>query len=324
MEERGIRSKRKFDGLQYFKKTKKRLAQKELPFAPLSWDVKLGSLCNLKCRMCSPYPSSEVMSEQLAESWIEYPEAKKDYIRSTKNFFENPEFKRELLKLLPFAEEIYFSGGEPSLLTDHLECLDEAIRLGLTDQIRVRWSTNLTRFDHRFTDRASKFKNIVLDCGVDGYGKVCEYIRYPVSWLQIEERLAEIRTALPLAEVKVICAVQVYNAFSLDRLIEWGEQGGHQIVFNYVNQPSCYSTQSLPPESKQRLARQYSGLQHEKLEEFLLWTQGPGDPEAMREFLLRTERLDRVRKQDFWTLAPEGLQNELMSFVGHQTERHPS
>ena len=65
LEDQGIISKRMHDGLRYLEKTVKRLEEPKLPFAPLSWDIKLGSLCNLNCRMCSPFSSSSIKSEHI-------------------------------------------------------------------------------------------------------------------------------------------------------------------------------------------------------------------------------------------------------------------
>ena len=47
----------------------------------------------------------------------------KAYSESTRDFMQYPGFKEELTKLIPFAEEIYFLGGEPTLIDSHLQRL---------------------------------------------------------------------------------------------------------------------------------------------------------------------------------------------------------
>ena len=98
----------------------------ELLSDPVYLDLKLGTLCNLKCRMCNPYNSSQIEKEQ-NELWdddLDYQEAiKYDFghkapeIAKRSEWFEADMFWSDIISYIPKLKKVYFTGGEPSGLT---------------------------------------------------------------------------------------------------------------------------------------------------------------------------------------------------------------
>ncbi|MBY0383697.1 twitch domain-containing radical SAM protein [bacterium] len=317
LEDLGLNSKRLHDGNRYLDKTIERINNNDSRFMPLSWDIKLGTLCNLKCRMCEPNTSVALMMEAIHQKWID-KETGSNFSKKTKDFLQYAHFQNELINLIPYVEEIYFLGGEPTLIDSHLTVLDAAISNGYANKITIRWSTNLTHFDDRYIQKALQFKKVILDCSVDGFGNVNDYIRYPSKWNMIDAQIKKIKTSLPKALIKIVCTVQIYNIFELEKIIDWSEQLGIQLGFNYLNTPEYLSAQILPTDVKQALINKYSKLSDTRLRDLVRWLSGPENPQLMSDFYKYTLRLDKVRNQDFFTILPKEYLSYLKNYFSEK------
>ncbi len=303
LEDIGNRSKRINDGNRYLMQLEDRHLQVDPPFEPMSWDVKLGSNCNLKCRMCDPFTSSALMREAAENGWIDVNQSRR-HLQATVDLLRHPKFKAELERLVQYAREIYFLGGEPSLLRQHLDIADVAIRDGHAEKTTIRWSTNLTHFDDDFIDRARRFAKVTIDCSVDGFGEVNEYIRFGSRWSEIESRMERIRKALPEAEIKIVCTVQIYNVFNVERLAEWAGQWGVELAYNFLSWPNYLSSQCLPEELRQNLREKYHRAHPDRYRSLCNWLNRGEFTDAFAEFHSYTRKLDRVRGQNFLSLVP--------------------
>lgn len=314
LEDQGIQSKRMHDGNRYLESSRDRLDLANLPFKPLSWDIKLGSHCNLKCRMCNPHTSTAVMMEAIDQGWFQKEDGRA-YAKAQGNLLQYPRLKEELKRVVEYAQEIYFLGGEPSLIPEHLEIIDAAIAMGLTEKLTLRWSTNLTNFDERFVERAKLFKKVVVDCSIDGFGEVNEYIRSPLKWSLVERRLSEIRSAAPRVKLKVVCTVQTYNIFRLDEILAWGARWDIPITFNFLNYPDFLSVEALPNAIRHRLIARYREFANPQMSYLIRWLEGTGDGDLglRAKFFEFTEKLDKVRGQDFFALVPDEFRADMLA-----------
>ncbi len=321
LEDLGLKSKRIDDGNRYLAKTFARLQESaELPFRPLSWDIKLGTQCNLKCRMCNDETSSAILTESVATGAVT-AEFARGFNRRFGNLLQDGKFKAELERLIPYAEEVYFLGGEPSLIPEHLDILDYAIASGAAKNMRVRWSTNLAKFDQRFVDRARQFKHVTIDCSIDGYGPVNEYIRFPAQWNFVDSRVRALKQELPQARMTGICTIQIYNAFELEQLLSWGDSFGFSIAFNYLSFPPKLSVQCLPQPIKMRIKEKYAPLFSPKLDQFINWMMSPGSDSDFTDFCSYTEKMDAIREQNFLSLIPESFRGPMHEAMEHAKAR---
>ena len=304
LEDLGLQSKRLHDGNRYLEKTLKRIETNSLSFQPLSWDIKLGSNCNLKCRMCDSVTSTALMMEAISQGWEE-KEAGLAYSKATGDLLKYPEFFNELKSVIPYAEEVYFLGGEPTLIESHLSLLDFAIESGAAKNMTVRWSTNLSFFDDRFTSRAAQFKKVIIDCSIDGYAEVNEYIRPPSKWEKTNSTIDQIKEKLPNAFIKDVCTVQIYNIFEIEKLVDWCVQKKISLGLNFLDSPKHLSVQILPLKIKQALIKKYSELPGHHYKNLIQWIQGPEDQSLWKEFLTETKKFDMVRKKNFFQLVPD-------------------
>jgi len=310
MEDRGLLSKRQYDGDRFLRKTLDRLKQPTNIFAPLSWDIKLGSHCNLKCRMCEPQTSSALMMESIQQNWIDSGVGF-SYIKENGNFLKYPHIFEELKNLSTVVEEMYFLGGEPTIIDSHLDLLDIAIASGSSSNTTIRWSTNLSRFDERFIGRAKKFKQIILDCSIDGFHEVNEYIRYPSLWSNIEITLERIKKELPEALIKIVCTVQALNIAQLDKLLEWCEKKNLSLTFNFLHHPPHLSTEIFPLSLRQLLIQKYKNLNSPVWQEIIGWLESQQSNNLLPLFLKETQKFDKARNQDFLAIIPNEFRSHL-------------
>ena len=108
-------------------------------------ELRLGNICNLKCRMCSPFSSQALFKE-----WNEGPNkmmhthAKHYENLHWVNWSENKDIWQELGELAENLEQINFAGGEPLRNQIHVEFLRELIETGKSCNIKLSYNTNLT------------------------------------------------------------------------------------------------------------------------------------------------------------------------------------
>ena len=89
-------------------------------------------------------------------------------------------------------EEIYLTGGEPMLNPDHWKLLDRLIVNGHSQDIRLRYNTNLSTSVYQgrpVTDLWKKFKHISIYASLEAIGAPAEYIRSGLSWTKAESTI---------------------------------------------------------------------------------------------------------------------------------------
>ena len=105
-------------------------------------ELRLGNLCNVKCRTCNPNSSSQ---------WApEYNKLQQELTFVTKydkidaDWTKSDEFWDELLDSSKDLELIYINGGEPTLVEKHWDYLERLIDRGLHKQVKLWYSINMT------------------------------------------------------------------------------------------------------------------------------------------------------------------------------------
>ena len=155
-------------------------------------EIRLSSLCNLKCVMCNSRNSSNWITDNqiLLTKFSQELSLNTDlgylnYNQIYKGTFSSSESKKSLLNSLQETEIIYFAGGEPLIDPLHNELLDFVIKNKHSKNLTLIYSTNGLLIDDSIIDRWNKFKKIKIKLSIDGVGSVNEYIRFPSKWSDI-------------------------------------------------------------------------------------------------------------------------------------------
>jgi hypothetical protein len=230
-----------------------------IPVHVRSADIRLGNLCNLRCRMCSPQSSKLLLAEWADKYGVTVDDTRLDSYRSM-DWFERPGFWSAFEQQTPELERVNFAGGEPLLITSMFEFLARMVASGRAGGMVVSYNTNLTLLPARVLELWLAFKAVRVTVSLDGYGAVNDFIRHPARWHVIDANLRRLDREHERLNLQgglaTNTAVQIYNIFRLDELIDYlAEEFAHVAAPNLsiVTHPDHLSVQVLPPALK-RLA----------------------------------------------------------------------
>lgn len=275
----------------------------DAPFDIKYVDLRLGNLCNLKCRMCNPYASNMWVKEwDLVSDALDPAE----YERLSK--MDWPEDKKTWENLFSIAhtvDEIYLTGGEPTVIKEQQKLLDYFIDNGTAKNIRLKYNTNLVLLPDWLIERWSHFKRVQLNCSIDAVGELDTYIRHPSKWEKVVKNFESI-TKLPNANVEIHCTVQMYNILYLDDLIDWALPYNVKIYFNILNHPEELNIRVLPKELKQLAEKRLQPYLHlEKVDGIIKYMWAEDWSNKLDKFVSYTNSLDNSRNENLSTIVPE-------------------
>lgn len=154
--------------------------------ALLSADIRLGNVCNLKCRMCGPMDSRAWYSdyEKLYRvGHFKDTQGKVVFTDQNKNdpymWFEDQNFWDELFTQKESLRSLYLVGGEPLLIEKHFDFLERLVSSGVSKNIELIYNTNLTRLTDQTLDIWKEFGKVNVGVSVDGVSSANDYIRPP-------------------------------------------------------------------------------------------------------------------------------------------------
>ena len=198
---------------------------------PVYLDLRLGNLCNLKCRMCNPWNSSQIVKEHadLVANSPEYGEVwQKTFgkfpvtVMNDQQWFDHDIMWDQVISLIPTLKKVYMTGGEPTLIKNNFKFMQACIDQGRTD-IVLFFNTNCTNINKKFLELISQFKQVNINASMDGVGIVNEYIRAPSDWKLISENIEKL-AQLSNVNLGITPTIQVYNAFDIVNMLEWVDQ----------------------------------------------------------------------------------------------------
>ncbi len=241
-------------------------------------DLRLGTKCNLKCVMCSPHDSSHWV-----EDWKKlYPAIENDNLKGTMqwnnhgridgasyNWYQsNPHFWSQLYEQIPHMKQLYFAGGEPTIIEEHFKLLEKCIEMGYASQIQLRYNSNGIVLPDRMFELWESFKSVRFHYSVDSVGEMNDYIRHPSQWKQMVENFWRLDETSDHVEVTIACAVQVLNMYYIPDFIKWKVAQGFKKVnpwplgaglinYHFVYHPAHLNVKILPQWFKDRVVQKY-------------------------------------------------------------------
>lgn len=228
--------------------------------SPQYLDFRLGTLCNLRCRMCQSQNSSAIYKELKDEEL--YTEEERDFIVKTSHWndfsdytqpwFDDPGFLSTVETWLPNCNRLYFTGGEPTIIQRVYWILEKCVELGINDNIDLVFNSNMTNIQPRFLDLIAKFKSVLMCLSVDGYNTTNEYIRSGSNWSIVDKHIRDYATSEVVGNLLFSPVVQIYNILDITDLIDYAEliqkETGRRIDISFLlnNYPKCLDIRNLP------------------------------------------------------------------------------
>jgi len=272
--------------------------------SPEKLDFRIGTTCNLKCRMCNANNSSKIWSEYQAnlDSLSRFAGT---IAGEGEEFYSNakePATLQDLMSISYGLSRIGISGGEPNLSKLLLDYLEELVKQGLSQNISLKINTNGVTTSPRMLKVFPHFRRVEIMLSIDGTGPVQEYIRHPSKWEQVEDNvrmLKEFFREYRPDQYRILAAptYQALNALYLTDIVTWCEQVGIEwSLFHKIITPEFLSVDVLP-ESVRRVAAR-------RLEDFLfgnkIHPRGRHDIEVIIHHLRQEKPLEEAKLKEFF------------------------
>ena len=315
-EDRGFSSLRQHSN-QIYKDHVEDIKQNKKADHPFYIDLRLGNLCNLKCRMCISEWSSQIAGEILDnpnEDWIDTP---------TQKVIELDDDTWELLEQwLPHVRRVFMTGGEPTIIKRNIDYINKIVASGRGKDVELIFTTNATNINKQFTEIGKEFKSVSYNVSIDAVGTLARYIRYPSDWDTIENNLKNIKHG-----VSFNTTIQWLNMTRLNEIFDYIENCGIEfggIWFQLVTDPHYLDPIYAPRFMKEKCitdindflnrpflnAEKYNNILYGELKQGLtqtkeFLTKNIDNTQHVDEFLKRMKILDRLRGQSLFDALPE-------------------
>jgi len=281
-------------------------------------DLKLGNICNLKCRICGSWSSSKWAEEELA--YMPDLKDKKQHIayqwlhqgawpRKTETFWDN------MKSLLPNIKYFEFTGGEPWMIEEHWDLLQYAVDQGYSKNIDIHYNTNATQDPLPHAELWHQFGRVDIAFSIDNVGDRFEYERYGANWQRANEIVDEVHTLRDgygsNITTQLCFTINIQNVYYLDELLAWADTKGFgSIYFNMMHSPDHMSIQQMTPAAQElvlnKLKTTFWRQDHyqQEIDNVIKFIElGTGSDGS--EFIFKMQRTDAHRKQNFMDTHPE-------------------
>jgi MoaA/NifB/PqqE/SkfB family radical SAM enzyme len=194
--------------------------EQESLFNLKSLDIKLGNLCNFKCRICNAGSSSRIAEEQIKHFGSTFDLKN---LNQQGKWTENERVWKMFEKLGGQLINIDFYGGEPFLIKQHEVFLDYLISNNYAKNIRLHYNSNGSIYPAQLFDKWKLFREIDIAFSIDNIGPRFELERGG-SWDDVEQNLDKfLANKLPNMILSIFTTVSVQNVYYLEQLIVWIE-----------------------------------------------------------------------------------------------------
>lgn len=253
-EEQGLKSLRQLTNQKYNEPSQ--TTKKVSP--PKYFDIRFSNACNLKCRICGPWASS-----QWHKDAIELGMRKKDAKALTISIKNEKIFFTEIEPLLKNAQEFYFAGGEPLMMEQHYKVLDALLAANNTS-CRLVYNTNFSQLSFKnwnVIDYWKQFSNIHVSASLDAEEERGELLRKNLSWNKVLENRKQLLKEANHIHFQVnptICAFNVEHIPDFHR--NWVNQNLIAIedfIPNILINPKEYQVHVLPIEQQITIKEKY-------------------------------------------------------------------
>jgi len=281
-------------------------------------DLKLGNICNLKCRICGSWSSSQFASEEI--SFLGKDEQKKSHayqmLKQGAWPRENTQFWHEIDQCLDDIRYIEFTGGEPFMIDQHFDMLQGIVDRGIAHQVEIHYNTNGTQWPDRGPDIWRHFKTVEIAFSIDDVGSRFEYQRTNADWAVVLDNITSfqyLKDQLPNLQLQCCSTVNIFNVRYIDQLAHWiALQKFDFVYWNIMHDAWYFSIATLPDAAKAGITEHLGTvdvppLYREEFDRIIDFMNGGASTDG---FILRMKiaDLDRKRDQDFAAVAPEMAQ----------------
>lgn len=286
-------------------------------------DLKLGNICNLKCRICGSWSSSTFAAEE-----VKYESKNSIHYQMLKDGAwprENQHFWTQLDSVIDQVRYIEFTGGEPFMIREHFQLLESMVEKGIAGNVEIHYNTNGTQYPEHAEEIWKNFKTVEIAFSIDDIGPRFEYQRAGAHWDEVNENInkfREMRARNTNIQLQVCSTVNVFNVMYLEDLALWIDLQDFDFVYwNMLHEAYYLSVGTLSQTAKdlatQRLESADVGEPHKSefknIIDFMRRGATLSDGNILR---MKVKDLDWKRKQDL-----REHHSELAEAIGYEGPR---
>jgi MoaA/NifB/PqqE/SkfB family radical SAM enzyme len=276
-------------------------------------DLKLGNICNLKCRICGSWSSSQFASEEL--KFVDNKKSSFHYqmLRDGAWPRENSQFWTELDESMNDIRYLEFTGGEPFLIQEHFDLLETLVEKGVAHQVEIHYNTNGTQYPEHAESIWQHFRHVEIAFSIDDVAARFEYQRTNAQWKEVcanIEKFQHMRARNNNITLQVCCTVNVFNIYYLCDVANWIHKQAFDFVYwNILHDAPWLSIAHIPDAAKtiignhlktQSFPSEYQS-EIQKIVEFM----NQGHSYTNNELIKNIQQLDIRRNESLKTAAPE-------------------
>ena len=222
-------------------------------------DLKLGNICNLKCRICGPWSSSTFASEEVGKMMT--LDRKQTYayqmLREGRWPRESTVFWQELDAIADQIRYLEFTGGEPFMIQEHFDFLQRLVDRGLAHNIEIHYNTNGTHYPDQGVKLWPNFKLVEIAFSIDDLGARFEYQRTGARWHEVVEnlnRFKQLRSDSNNIQLQLCCTISIWNGVYFNYIAEWAKSFSWDFVYwNYLHDSPVWCIQNVVEVVKERI-----------------------------------------------------------------------
>jgi len=262
---------------------------------PLRIDVTFDISCNLACRICGP-SSSTYWQKHL-----------KDHGLWNNSIFSDKNADKLITALsnidLSNLKQFVFCGGETLLGTEHWK-----VAQWLADnvpnakkQLTVCFQTNGTQtIPQKYFELIDRFSLVKLHISLDGIEEQFEYQRWPASWNQVTDNLANFKENLPSNVMFVVEETfSIFNLFYHNKVANWVSNNfAHNKEGDVTNHTQHYAVGIFDINN---ITIEYKNA----ISEHLIKPNWQENPQTITKMIDDIIKFDHFRNQSFTKTFPE-------------------
>ena len=282
------------------------------------WDIRFSNLCNMACRSCGTWFSSNWYEDHKKLTGSPPPHAKiMKAGRSGNDIWD------QLLKQFDHVEQFYFAGGEPIIMEEHLRILKELDKRKMY-HVRLIYNTNFSKSHFKGTDIFelwNKFDSVSIGASLDAEGARGELMRKGTVWKETVANRKRMMEVCPQVDFYISATVGLSNCLHVvDFHRNWVEKGfikPQDFNFNLLQYPMWQRMDLLPQNEKEKVTAKYKehiewlkSQDHltratKGFESALDWMNKKDMNRHLPKFVGETRKYDKIRDENFTDVFPE-------------------
>lgn len=199
---------------------------------PWDWEIQITNLCNLRCMMCNPQSSSQILVEDNKIFKLNLDQSKYNW---------NPAAESKIKQILESGKSFVVRGGEPFMVP----WIKELIK-NVPERKKFLFNTNATKFDREWVEILSRH-DVKMSLSIDAFGELNHYIRNPSNWEDINRNI-KLMKEIPGVDIFLNTCVQNLNVLYLHDLLIWSVNlQGLYVNLDILTKPEWFEPSCLPP-----------------------------------------------------------------------------